>query len=308
MDYDTLIDAETWAFIRETASLYPDDAVALSVDQQRLAYDAMCLNFRQAHPEGVESEDISADGVPCRVYEAGDPYITVVYFHGGGFVVGGLESHDGVCAEICARTGYRVVSVDYRLAPEYRHPAAFEDGWTATNWVAETYEGPIVLAGDSAGGRIAAMVAHRARGHIKQIVGQVLIYPSLGGNLDAGSYIEHAHAPMLTRDDILFYEKITREDGQSEVDPAVTPLLESDFSDLPPTVLITADCDPVRDDCRNYSDCIRDAGGRVTWINEEGLVHGYLRARHSVARAQSSFDHILLAIESLGQRIWPYDD
>lgn len=308
MEYDTVIDAETWAFIQKTTSLYPEDAIGLSIAQQRRVYDDMCRHFHQARPDGVETEDVTADGVACRVYEAGEPYVTVIYFHGGGFVVGGLESHDDVCAEICARTGYRVVSVDYRLAPEHVFPAAFDDGWAATKWVAQTYEGPIVLVGDSAGGRVAATVAHLACGRIKQIFGQVLIYPSLGGDTDAGSYIEHAHAPLLTRDDVLYYEKITTEDGRVEKDPAFTPLLQSDFSKLPPTVLITADCDPVRDDCRNYRDRIRDAEGRVTWINEAGLVHGCLRARHSVVRARDSFDRIVLAIEALGQQIWPYED
>ena len=115
-DYDSLIDAETWAFIRKTEAAYPEDTSSLDVEGQRRIYDAMAAEFRQPRPKGVEVEDLSADGVPVRLYTAGEPGSTVMYFHGGGFVVGGLDSHDDVCAEICANTGYRVISVDYRLA------------------------------------------------------------------------------------------------------------------------------------------------------------------------------------------------
>ena len=118
MDYNSLIDAETWAFIRDTNAAYPEDTVSFGIADQRRVYDAMCRVFHRGYPERVSAQDHLADGVPVRVYRAGHPSRTVVYFHGGGFVVGGLDSHDDVCAEICAQTGYRVVSVDYRLSPE----------------------------------------------------------------------------------------------------------------------------------------------------------------------------------------------
>ena len=118
MDYERLIDEETWGFIRRTAESYPDDTVEMSIADQRRVYDTMCQDFRQPRPPGVDVQDRSADGVPVRVYTAGDPTRNVIYFHGGGFVVGGLDSHDDVCAEICVQTGYRIISVDYRLCPE----------------------------------------------------------------------------------------------------------------------------------------------------------------------------------------------
>lgn len=306
MHYETLIDEETWRFIRETARAYPEDAVGLSIADQRRVYDQMCRVFYEGRPEGVSTEDCLAHSVPVRVYTAGNPSITVIYFHGGGFVVGGLDSHDDVCAEICAQTGYRVVSVDYRLCPEHTHPAAFDDSWSATQWVAEKYIGDLVLAGDSAGGNLAAAVAHYARGRLNRIVGQVLIYPGLGGNVDTGSYIDHAKAPMLTRDEILFYQGVRGGPETSVDDPTFLPLHDTDFSDLPPTVIYTADCDPVRDDGRHYRDRLVAADVLAHWVNEDGLVHGYLRARTTVARAQSSFERISLSIEALGQRIWPY--
>lgn len=306
MDYERLIDEETWAFIRRTAESYPDNAVDLSIEEQRKVYDAMCQTFRQPRPNGVETQDRSANGVPVRVYTAGDPTRVVIYFHGGGFVVGGLDSHDDVCSEICAQTGYRVVSVDYRLCPEHVHPAQFRDSVTAVEWAVVEYGAPIVLAGDSAGGNLAAAVAHHMRGQPAEVLGQVLIYPGLGGDSSAGSYSEHAQAPLLTRDEILFYEKVRCGGTAPESDPTFAPLHDTDFSGLPPTVVITADCDPLRDDGAVYCEQITRAGGRAYWINEAGLVHGYLRARNSVKRAADSFERISVAIEAMGQGIWPY--
>lgn len=306
MDYDRLIDAETWAFIRETAASYPDDAVDLDIAGQRRVYDTMCRAFYRGCPDGVSTTDRSANGVPVRVYSAGQPTRSVVYFHGGGFVVGGLDSHDDVCAEICAQTGYRVVSVDYRLSPEHKHPAAFDDAWTASQWAVDEYGDDLVLAGDSAGGNLAAAVAHFARGRLDRVSGQVLIYPGLGGDMDKGSYIEHAHAPLLTRADILFYRDIRLSGDEPRQDATYAPLQDHDFTGLPPTVIFTAGCDPLRDDGRDYRDRLVGAGGMAHWINEPGLVHGYLRARTHVARARASFERITVAIEALGQGMWPY--
>lgn len=307
MEYDKLLDAETWAYIRKSNGIYPEDAVDLDPVAQRKFYDALTAEFDADRPESVSTEDTCVGTVPIRIYTAGDPTRTVVFFHGGGFVVGGLDSHDSICAEICAQTGYRVVAVDYRLSPEFKHPAAFEDCWAVTAWALDAYEGGIVLMGDSAGGCLAASVAHHARGRLEGILGQVLIYPALGETGQAGSYVEHANAPLLTRDDIKYYEAVRLDGPAPEDDPTYLPLQDDDYSNLPPTILITADCDPVRDDAQDYLGRIQDAGGLAHWVNETGLVHGYLRARHSVARARDSFERISIAVEALGQGIWPYD-
>ncbi|MGR3805776.1 alpha/beta hydrolase [Marinibacterium profundimaris] len=306
MDYETLIDAETWAFIDRTNGYYPPDATTRTIAEQRRVYDEMCRAFFQGYPEGISATDLEADGVPCRLYSAGDPSVTVVYFHGGGFVVGGLDSHDDICAEICQQTGYRVLAVDYRLAPEHRHPAAFKDAWTATQWAAAEFPEPLVLAGDSAGGTLAAAVVQHMRGKLKRLQGQVLIYPGLGSDLDTASAREHAEAPLLTLDELRFYRRVRTGGEPPADDPTLSPLCDTSFKGLPPTVIFTADCDPLRDDGRLYRDRLREAGVKVAWINEEGLVHGYLRARTSVARARQSFERISLAIEALGQGLWPY--
>lgn len=310
MDYERLIDEETWAFIRKTGECYPEDAVELTIAEQRAVYNEMAQEFRAARPDLVVAEDRAVKGVPVRIYTAGDPTRTVLFCHGGGFVVGGLDSHDDVCAEICAQTGYRVVAVDYRLAPEYQHPAMFDDAWCALTWVLDSYKEGVVLLGDSAGANLCAALAHAVRADSKmaaRVLGQVLVYGAFGGNIDAGSYIEHAQAPMLTRDEILFYMDIRKPGDLASPDPSYAPLQDEDFTGLPPTVLISADCDPVRDDSRDYRDRVVAAGGQAHWINEPGLVHGYLRARHSVSRARDSFERISVAVEALGQGVWPYD-
>ena len=306
-DYASIIDAETWAFIRETESWYPPETATFSIERQREVYDAMCRAFHRGYPAGVTAEDTRLGGVPVRVYSAaGDRPVTVVYFHGGGFVVGGLHSHDDVCAEICASTGYRVVAVDYRLAPEHRHPAHFDDALAATRAVAASRSQPLVLAGDSAGGNLAASVAHATRGEGFRILGQVLVYPYLGGDMGKGSYVMHAQAPMLTLDDVLFYHDI-RFGGTAgpDHDTTATPLRDTDFACLPPTLIYAAECDPLCDDGADYAAAINAAGGRARCTTEAGLVHGYLRARSRSARAADSFARITAGIAALGRGEWP---
>jgi acetyl esterase len=301
-DYQTLIDAPTWAFIERTNAAYPEDTATLGIAEQRAIYDRMCKVFDAPYPPGVTAHDEPIAGVACRVYPGASP--TVLYLHGGGYVVGGLHSHDGVCADIRAATGLTVVSADYRLAPEHLHPAAFDDACAVARALAA--RGPLVLVGDSAGGNLAAAASHALRNDGLPIRGQVLIYPGLGGDLDRGSYLTHAQAPMLTRDDVLFYKDIRHAGTAPEGDPTVSPLQDSDFTGLPMTLTIAAECDPLADDARDYAQKIAQAGGRAQWVVETGLVHGYLRARHSVPRAAKSFARITAAITAFAEQRWPY--
>lgn len=309
-DYAKLIDAETWAFIEKTGSFYPPDTVDATVAEQRAIYDRMCRAFFAGYPDGVTSGtgmfEESEPNIRLRVYRRGDNAPAVVLFlHGGGFVVGGLESHDDVCAELCAETGFDVVSVDYRLAPEHKHPAAFEDAFAVFKWLAGRAK-PVLLCGDSAGGNLAAAVAHAARGMADAPIGQVLIYPGLGGDMTGGSYVRHAEAPMLTLRDIQFYREVRAGGKEDWDDPTAAPLRDVDFSGLPPTVIVTAQCDPLSSDGETYRDRIVAAGGKASWREEAGLVHGYLRARHSVARARESFAFITGALTALGRGEWPF--
>lgn len=305
-DYATLIDAPTWAFIRATDAAYPPDTTALSIAEQRAVYDRMCRGFHQGYPAGVTATDGTFGGVPCRHYPGSDA--TVIYFHGGGFVVGGLHSHDDICAEIRATCGFHVVSVDYRLCPENPHPAAFLDALAATRAISATLPHPLVLVGDSAGANLAAATCHATRGEVLGIAGQILIYPDLGGDVTSGSYLTHATAPMLSRDDVLFYARIRHGDSAPAPDPSFAPLSDSDFSGLPPTLTFAAQCDPLADDARTYANRLTEAGGRAHSITETGLVHGYLRARTTVPRAAASFQRITTAITAFAKGDWPCQD
>ena len=306
MDYHKKIDAETWDFIHKTGEYYPPETVTYTVDQQRKIYDKMCGAFFRGYPEGVTASDQLIGTIPTRHYTSNDAPATVMYFHGGGFVVGGLESHDDVCAEICDCTGLDVVSVDYRMAPEHLHPAMHDDCLAATRHILTTTNTPILLAGDSAGGNLAATVAAVLRNN-PQLIGQVLVYGSFGGDIEAGTFIEHANAPLLTRDEILFYEGIRYKNGERpRDDPTATPLDDTSFEGLPPSVIISAECDPITDGSRLYHEAIQAAGGRSVWINEQGLVHGYLRARTTVKRAADSFKRIIEALSVLSRKEWHY--
>lgn len=293
-DYETIIDAATWGFIRATEAAYPADAVGLTMAQQRAAYDAMCAAFSAGRPVGLLVQDLAIGGVPCRHYAGTGA--TVVYFRGGGFVVGGLDSHDDICAEFAVATGFTIVSVDYRLSPEHLHPAAYDDALA----VVRAIQGRVILVGDSAGGNLAAAVAATV-----PVLGQVLIYPGLGGDRSKGSSQTHAHAPMLTLADVDFYAGIRHGGVEVVGDPTAAPLQATTFTGLPPTVAFSAACDPLADDARDYVARINAADGRATWVNEAGLVHGYLRARHSVPRAKQSFARIVAAIAALGRGAWP---
>ncbi|MFK7861200.1 MAG: alpha/beta hydrolase [Granulosicoccus sp.] len=321
-DYSSLIDVQTHAFIQRSAAAFPENAATLDIKQQRALYDAMCREFHAGYPSGIVSTDtliadVESWQIPVRQYtqysSSNTPFkVQIIYLHGGGFVVGSLESHDDVCAEICDRTSAPVTSVDYRLSPEHKHPAALNDTMQVIDYLHHNHPQPIVLCGDSAGANLCAAACHayRDRGNTEQalpdIIGQVLIYPGLGGDIEHGSYVTHAHSPMLSTEDVHFYSNVRCDEDMNARDPLLAPLLDSEFSQLPPTVVFGAECDPLCDDGERYCQHIAGAGGKAHWVKERGLVHGYLRARHSVDRAAMSFNRIVDAINSLADRRWPY--
>lgn len=317
-DYTTLIDEETRTFIELTESYYPADTVGYSVQRQRDIYNKMCCEFHHNYPIDVSATDdkinhsnvaISVRRYTCKTNctntDAGNARI--IFFHGGGFVVGNLQSHDDVCAELCSRTGFDLTSVDYRLAPEHEHPASFEDCLACVKYESQRTAQPIILCGDSAGGNLAAAVAHAIRDQSERVsrsvIGQLLIYPALGGDMTTGSYITHAQAPLLTTGDVHYYESIRTTDSSVRSHPTFAPLKDNNFSNLPDTVVFSAECDPLADDGRHYCEAIVSHGGQASWVNEPGLVHGYLRARHSVTRARDSFTRIVTALTAMQQNV-----
>lgn len=316
MAYPMPSDPEVIAFIEKTLAFYPADTFGYSAAENRALYDRYAAAFRAPRPSGVTTEDFTIAGseparmIPARRYRSAQhahPDVGVLYLHGGGFVLGGLDSHDDVCAEMAARTGIDVVSIDYRLAPEHLHPAQLDDAEAAYIALGEHYP-CLIVAGDSAGGNLAAALCLRcrARGH-RQPVGQVLIYPGLGGDADKGSYLQNAEAPMLTRAECLHYSKV-RSGGveRSEIgDPEISPLLAHSFSELAPAFVVTADIDPLRDDGSDYVARLAEAGVLAEHRNEPQLVHGYLRARSMSRRAAESFAAICSAVSRFAEAAKP---
>jgi len=298
MDYPPSMDIETRAFVDVTASFYPDDRQGLSVEDMRRHYNALCAHFAQSMPAGVASSDDTIGAVPIRRFsKTGTPQALVIYIHGGGFVVGGLDSHNDICAGICNDTGFDVVAVDYRLAPEHKHPAALEDCLLVTRHLQQESGLPIVLAGDSAGGWLAAMVG---LAHPDDIAGQVLIYPMLGGALNQGSYLDYAEAPLLSTAQVAMYWETYFDCPLDQT--ALTPPMALNISSSPKTAMIAAGCDPLMSDTPQYADKLRQVGVAVDVVIEDGLPHGYLRARYSVDRARLSFQRITTAISSMVAR------
>jgi acetyl esterase len=286
-------------FLDICAGFYPADAVDASIDRQRQWYDALCARFDHPLPGGMSFDDEMLF-VPIRRYRPAQVTTDTIllYLHGGGFVVGSLDSHHAICAEIADFSGAELVSVDYRLAPEHIWPAQSDDCFGVLKQLLGQGR-KVVVIGDSAGGNLAAGLTLRARDEgLSGIVGQVLIYPALGGDLVSGSYLEMSNAPGLTTADVAYYRAVLK---APEGEPVAHPLLSRDFSGLPPAYITAAHFDPLRDDGRLYAERLLQAGVQATFRDEPQMVHAWLRARHMSDGARAGFAALCAAIETMVQ-------
>ncbi|MDQ0321016.1 acetyl esterase [Pararhizobium capsulatum DSM 1112] len=288
-------------FHRQCSAFYPEDAVDAPIAQQRAWYDALCAEFDAPPPLGLVQEyELICDRIRVGRYRPKRiaTQTRLFYIHGGGFVVGSLESHDAICAEISDAVGAELVAVDYRLAPEHVWPAAFEDCWAVLSHVLKDGH-PLVVIGDSAGGNLAAGIAMKARDEGRSgIIGQALIYPGLGGDLVSGSYIEMAEAPGLSTADVAYYRDVLQAPAGNSY---AFPLAAKDFSGLPAAFITAAHFDPLCDDARRYAARLASAGVNVTFREEPQMIHAWLRARFMSEGAKTGFATLCAAVRQLAK-------
>jgi acetyl esterase len=255
--------------------------------------------FRETRPASTPTppeigvvRDLSADGphgpIPLRVCRPSGvadsaPLPTLVFFHGGGWVIGDLDTHDVLCRQLTAEAGVSVVAVDYRLAPEHKFPASLDDAWAATRWVVS--HAPdlgvdprrLAVGGDSAGGNLAAVVALLARDAGGPALAlQVLLYPVTDVAAESRSYEEFADGFMLTRDSMRWFTAHYLRKKEEAADWRVSPLRAPSLAGLPPALVVTAGFDPLRDEGEAYAVRLREAGVRVDYACYGGMLHGFV--------------------------------
>ncbi len=278
-----------------THTLSPQDARRLYLERRHIT--------QPQPPDVAEVRGLQAQGphgaIPLRLYRplepAGQPVRqsssgaaraalpALVYFHGGGWVIGDLDTHDTLCRQLANGAGIAVVAVDYRMGPEHRFPAAVDDCIAATRWVhAQAAElgldaGRIAVGGDSAGGNLAAVVALAARDDARlKLAYQLLIYPATDMRRSAPSHIHNGQGYLLTRDTITYFHDHYITDPEHDLDWRASPLLHTDLAGLPPALVLTAGYDPLRDEGLQYAQALTEAGNRSTHVCFERQIHGFL--------------------------------
>ena len=261
------------------------------VEARRMYRERRFFTQPQA-PEVAQVRDASASGphgdIPLRIYRplgstACATLPVLVYYHGGGWVIGDLDTHDTLCRELANSADACVVAVDYRMGPEHRFPCAINDCIAATNWVSREAgalnidTARIAIGGDSAGGNLAAAVAIAARdqGDLP-IVHQLLIYPATDQRRGAPSHTTNGQGYMLTADTMNYFHDHYIDDTAHDLDWRASPLLRQDLTRLPPALVITAGFDPLRDEGLMYANRLSEAGNAATYICFERQIHGFI--------------------------------
>ena len=250
----------------------------------------------------VEDTVIGGPGgdLGVRIYSPGSstPVPALVYFHGGGWVMGSIDAVDVPLRALTNRAGCLVCSVDYRLAPEHRFPAALDDARAAFGWVVRhaasmgADASRVAVGGDSAGGNLAAAIALAERDGGPRVSAQVLIYPVLDHDFDRPSYIANAEGFGMTRDSMKWYWDHYVPDTSRRSDPLASPLRAADLTGLPPALIVTAEHDVLRDEGEDYAARLRDAGVNVTLSRYDGMMHGFWRTAGAIDSDQAVIEEI----------------
>src|SRR5581483_1117552 len=255
----------------------------------------------------VENRSIpgSAGAIPIRIYtpEGTPPFPVLVWLHGGGWVLGSLETHDALCRSLARAVPAVVVAVDYRLAPEHKFPAAAEDAYAATAWVA-AHAGEIgadarrvAVGGDSAGGNLAAVVSLMARDRGgPRLAHQLLVYPATDAGLEHASMRENADGYWLTRDMMAWFWNLYLGGARDGGSPLASPLRAQDLRGLPPATVITAEFDPLRDEGEAYAARLRAAGVPVDLRRWDGMIHGFFAMETIFPQGRAAVEHAAAAL------------
>ncbi len=247
--------------------------------------------------------------IPVRIYRPSAGTLpVVVFFHGGGWVIGDLESHDHCCRTISSKAGCVVVAVDYRLAPEAKFPAAVDDAWAATEWVVanaselDVDATKLAVAGDSAGGNLAAVVANMSRDvdHV-EVIQQALIYPVTDGRCDRPSMRENAEGYFLTREAMDWFHGHYTNDDTDLDDPRYSPI-RADLTGAPPAVVVTAGYDPLRDQGNEYARALEAAGVEVDHCEYQGMFHGFFSMDAAIDVATEAQEQVAAALREAFSR------
>jgi|CZKS01.1.fsa_nt_gi acetyl esterase len=286
-------------------SFSPEEARKLAIESLKTAGGT---------PEPVRSiENLRIPGpdceIPIRVYtpDAPAPRPALVYFHGGGWVVCDLDTHDVVCTAIAHRAGAVVIAVDYRLAPEHKFPAAVTDSYAATAWVASNVTKlgidpkRISVGGDSAGGNLAAVVSLKSRDEDGPAIAlQVMVYPATDlSSFDTPSYQEFGENHYLTKSEMEWFRQHYLRSMEDARDPHASPLLASDLSRLPPVLIITAECDPLRDEGEAYAKRLANDGVPVTYTCYPGMIHPFFSLSGAIPQAFDAIQQVANAVAGL---------
>ena len=297
----------------------------LTPDQGREQYLMRVNNLKLSEPIfHAEDRRITGpgSGLPIRIYtprelKTAEKLPVLMWFHGGGFVIGSLDTHDSVCRLLANRADCVVVAVDYRLAPESKFPAAVEDCEAALKWVAlhavEFGGDPacIAVGGDSAGANLATVIAILARdaAHPK-LVFQLLVYPCTAPEPETASHHKFKEGYFLTRNLITWFYRQYLRSGKDEHDFRYAPLLHDDLSGLPPSLIIVAGYDPLRDEGVEYARKLIEAGNRVRLSNYEGMIHGFYlmggavdTARRAVTESAEAMREIFDSVRGIDRKL-----
>ena len=306
------LDVQTQAFYEEMIKGADPDAPAM---HERTPEDARTYRAGLAALSGpapnmarVEDHTIEqADGsFRIRVLVPIEPPAgVIVYYHGGGWVVGSIDESDTLGRKLAERTSCAVVLVDYRLAPEHRYPVAVDDSYAALEWAAAHIneiagrEVPLIVAGDSAGGNLSAVMAVRARDRNgPEIAMQVLIYPVTDANVDRPSYLDPENQLLLTRDSMIWFFDHYIPDPAQRTEPDASPIYTEDLSGLPPAVVLTAEHDPLRDEGEEYAQRLEDAGVEVNFQRHKGQMHAFF-ALLMLPGSERGMQQVVRAIRAL---------